>query len=229
MGYIYLLKSNKKDMLKIGKTANLEQRMKSFESCSRHLGIEDESFTYLRIIEVHKYDKLETLLHKKFKDKRVIGEWFNITTNDFDNMLKTVDLNEFAKEDIKEVVSLPCFIEDNYVKLDFLLNKTPLQYNMKASFELAKWIERINHIEHNGHLYIELSEVPFLVCTAMWFMVKDYHTRRFFDEFIFFPILDNLKLILTYSQILDLFRPEYEEDVEYYEEDIESINSWINR
>ena len=48
MGYVYLLKSNKKDTLKIGKTTNLEQRMKSFNSCSKHLGTEDEIFEFLK-------------------------------------------------------------------------------------------------------------------------------------------------------------------------------------
>lgn len=98
MSYVYLLRSNKKDTLKIGMTTDLDQRMKAFYTSSRHLGIEDEEFEFLHTVEVGNARKLESYLHNKFKDKRICGEWFDITKEEFINELESIDLNEFPKK-----------------------------------------------------------------------------------------------------------------------------------
>lgn len=209
MGYVYLLKSNKRDALKIGMTANLKQRMKSFKTCSRHLGIEDETFEFLRTIKVDKYSELETLLHKKFADKRVCGEWFNITEEEFVSMLESIDLSQFAKAKTTKVNKEVPFCIDNYILLHALFEKHI--YHLRFQACLAPWIEKADHKYYDNHLYVNIEEVPFIFYGAVWYMIKNYHTRKFFNEFILYPLLDRLHSVLTYSQIVDLFECDDEE------------------
>lgn len=212
MGYVYLLKSNKKDTLKIGMTTNLEQRLKSFKSSSKNLGIDDETFEFLHTVKVDKCYELENLLHKKFADKRVCGEWFNITKEEFIDMLESIDLNKFAKiETVKPEVP---FYMDNYILLSALF-KTNIICDFKFQSNLMPWIEKTDHKYYNNHLYVNIEEIPFIFYDAVWYMMKGYHTKRYFDEFILYPLLDNLHSVLTYSQITDLFS-----------EDLTDIENW---
>ena len=206
MGYVYLLKSNKKDTLKIGKTTNLEQRMKSFNSCSKHLGTEDEIFEFLHTIKVDKYSELETFLHKKFSDKRVCGEWFNITVEEFIHALESIDLSQFTETKTVNVNNEVPICIDNYILLSELFKKNAYNYNYDIRNKLAlnPWIERTDHKYYNDKLYINIEEIPFLV-DGIWYMIKNYHTKRYFNEFILYPLLDRLHSILTYSQIFNLF------------------------
>lgn len=233
MGYVYLLKSNKKDTLKIGKTANLEQRMKSFYTCSKHLGIEDETFEFIHTIKVDKYDKLETLLHKKFKDKRVCGEWFNITKEEFISMLESIDLKQFSEVKTSKVNNELPFYIDNYVSINELFKGNAFNYNYDIENKLAldPWIERTDYRYYGNKLYVNIEDIPFL-CDGIWYMVKRYYQRRYFREFTLYPILDKLHLVLTYYQILDLFLIEgnslCEDELELNEEILSEIESWRN-
>ena len=75
-GFIYLIKSN--NMYKIGKTKNIKTRIQSIKTSTPFL---------LEIVHTQKYinyHKIEKHLHTEFKDKRVSGEWFNLTENDIE-------------------------------------------------------------------------------------------------------------------------------------------------
>lgn len=75
LGYVYVLKSDS-GHYKIGKTANPEDRIKTF---GVKLPMEVE---YLVLIQSHNYHQLEARFHQQFKHKRVNGEWFNLSTAD---------------------------------------------------------------------------------------------------------------------------------------------------
>ena len=213
MGYVYLLRSNKKDALKIGTTINLEQRLKSFKSSSINLGIEDETFEFLHTVKVDKHYELENFLHKKFADKRVCGEWFNITAEEFVDLLESIDLKQFKKEKVKTNKAVPMCI-DNYVLLSALFTRGIYEGNLRFRANLELWMRAIDHKYYDNHLYVNIEEIPFLVDGAIWYMMKAYHTKRYFNEFIFYPLLDRLHSILTYSQIVELF---YDEDDKFYD------------
>ena len=214
MGYVYLLKSNKKDTLKIGMTTNLEQRMKSFKTCSRHLGIEDETFEFLYTVKVDKYAKLETLLHKKFADKRVCGEWFDITKEEFVDTLESIDLDQFKETKTIETNNKVPIIIDNYILVSALFKNNAYNYNHNVRDQLAldPWIEGIDHKYYNDSLYINIEEIPFLLYDGIWYMMKSYYQKRFFNEFVLYPILDILHLILNYSEIVNLFKCDVDEE-----------------
>lgn len=204
MGYVYLLRSNKKDTLKIGTTVDPAQRLKSFKSSSINLGIEDETFEFLHTVKVDKHYELENLLHKKFADKRVCGEWFNITAEEFMSMLESIDLSRFNKAKTKANKAIPIHI-DNYVLLSALFTRGIYEGNLRFRVNLERWMRAIDHKYYDNHLYVNIEEIPFLFESAVWGMTKTYHTKRYFNEFIFYPLLDRLHSILTYAQILELF------------------------
>lgn len=73
--YVYLLSSN--GNTKIGRTKNPKERKKSISKMS---GSAIDNFEYF---EVEKSSKVESYLHKKYKNYRVNGEWFLIDTKQY--------------------------------------------------------------------------------------------------------------------------------------------------
>ena len=223
MSYVYLLRSNKKDTLKIGMTTNLDQRMKAFYTSSRHLGIEDEEFEFLHTVEVGNARKLESYLHNKFKDKRICGEWFDITKEEFINELESIDLNEFPKKTFVMPINENPICINNYISINKLFkdNTYNYNYNIKNRTDLNAWIEKTDHEYYDNNVYVNIEDIPFL-CDGIWFMSKSYYQRKYFREFVLFPILNKLRSILTDSQIIDLFKCEDDEesitDIEIWKE-----------
>lgn len=84
---IYLVSSKIDNITyyKIGYTArDVETRIKEFKTgnCS--------DFEIVHIYEPMDFPvTIETSLHKHFYDKKINGEWFNLTSNDVDNFLET--------------------------------------------------------------------------------------------------------------------------------------------
>ena len=106
MGYVYLICDPETDKFKIGVTReNIKERMKKLQTGnSTELFI----FTYYEC----KYPfRLEKMLHNKFKEKKVLNEWFNLDKEDIFNFKKickqqdeVIDLllaNPFFSKDIR--------------------------------------------------------------------------------------------------------------------------------
>ena len=79
--YFILNKSN--NLIKIGCTNNIQKRFKQIKGQFRHLGL-DDNIELVKYIETDNYKQLEKELHKKYKDRRVNHEWFNISVDDID-------------------------------------------------------------------------------------------------------------------------------------------------
>lgn len=75
-GFVYLIRAG--DLCKIGMTISVESRLSSLQSSSS-LPIE-----LLHVIETTDMDTTETALHEKFQNKRVNGEWFNLSLEDIE-------------------------------------------------------------------------------------------------------------------------------------------------
>ena len=83
IGIIYIIFDG--SAFKIGVTQNINKRLKSLQtSCSKKLEI-------IFSKEVINYTKLELFLHDKYKDKRLSGEWFDLTTEDLNNITKIIN------------------------------------------------------------------------------------------------------------------------------------------
>jgi len=71
--YLYIIKTNEK--YKIGFTKNWNNRKKSYET---HL----PEYKIIYLIKILDAFNLEEYLHLLFKDKKVKGEWFNLSNED---------------------------------------------------------------------------------------------------------------------------------------------------
>tara|TARA_R110001606_G_scaffold397407_1_gene573766 strand:+ start:296 stop:886 length:591 start_codon:yes stop_codon:yes gene_type:complete len=73
-GYVYILKSGNK--IKIGRSKNVESRLKIIQAMSAH------EVELIGKFSSEDCCKLENDLHKAFADKRSHGEWFSISIKD---------------------------------------------------------------------------------------------------------------------------------------------------
>lgn len=78
-GVVYFLRADN-GLTKIGETKDLETRLKAI---SGSLLNETELLLYIESEDVR---KLEEMFHEQFKDKRVKGEWFDLSDSDIWNV-----------------------------------------------------------------------------------------------------------------------------------------------
>lgn len=71
-GYVYFLRSLENDKIKIGSTINVQKRLNSIKS---YVG----DILLIGIVESDMYKELEKYFHEIYKQKRVHGEWFEIS------------------------------------------------------------------------------------------------------------------------------------------------------
>lgn len=92
--YTYIAKCQ--NLYKIGKTNNVQKRLKTFQIGNPFIEI-------VRIIDGGHY---EARLHKIYKHKRVSGEWFNITENEvninIENIYKLVNITVVNNKEVRE-------------------------------------------------------------------------------------------------------------------------------
>ena len=85
MGYVYLICDMNNDSFKIGvtKKKDIEDRMKKLQTGN------STSLFISSYYETEYPFRLEKLLHTKFHDKREVGEWFSLNSNDVYNFKNT--------------------------------------------------------------------------------------------------------------------------------------------
>lgn len=86
-GYLYIIRNTNSGRCKIGFSNNPEKRLKSLQTGSDAL----LEIAY-KSPEICAPQEIEGVLHKEFADKRVIGEWFDLTVEDILPKLKAVPL-----------------------------------------------------------------------------------------------------------------------------------------
>ena len=90
LGYIYLLSSSVPNTYKIGKAIDVENRLKG------HLRNYPIEIRIEHTVWVHNRTKAETYLLKLFADKKLQGEWFQLTHDDVD-WIKSLDSKQLTK------------------------------------------------------------------------------------------------------------------------------------
>lgn len=87
-GDVYLIRSTKRDLYKIGKTKNSKQRTRAI--ITKEGGGE--------VVFIHEnipfYSKKELMFHEMFSDKRIIGEWFHLDNDDIEKFKKGINGNK---------------------------------------------------------------------------------------------------------------------------------------
>ncbi len=93
-GYVYFIKEHFSGKVKIGKTKHMNSRMEMF-------GVKlPFEWDVIKTVKSADYSLTETLLHRKYENKRVNGEWFDLTQSDIDDIM-----NEKFDEDVKQSIS----------------------------------------------------------------------------------------------------------------------------
>lgn len=97
-GFVYIA-SGGDSFYKIGRTINISNREKSLKTGNHLLRI----FAYTKTDNA---DKLEVLIHKLFKHKNVGGEWFELTKDDLDDIIRSFcfSIALSYKDDVVEFV-----------------------------------------------------------------------------------------------------------------------------
>ena len=99
MAYVYLIgEINNEGKYKIGSTRskNINKRLKQLQTGnSSQLFIKE-------YYETTKPFKLETMLHNKFKDHNVIGEWFELDEDDIISFKETCNKLQVIIDSLKE-------------------------------------------------------------------------------------------------------------------------------
>lgn len=109
LGYVYFLRGKTYPYIKIGKSKDLNTRVRTLET---NLG----KLTILGFIYCEDYDLLEKKLHSQFKEKRKHGEWFDLNSSEVRTIVKEND-GLFINRDnktiiINGIVEDPLFEED---------------------------------------------------------------------------------------------------------------------
>jgi len=91
-GFVYLIKIPSGEY-KIGRSNDVGRRMQDFSTSSPH------AFQLVHKIVADDMVEAERLLHKKFLEKSVKGEWFNLSSADLEYICEIVSFNsgEFIK------------------------------------------------------------------------------------------------------------------------------------
>jgi len=92
-GYVYFVEFG--NIYKIGNTTDLDKRMSE-------LLISNPFVQLYMTIELFGFELVEKMLHKAFLSKRIAGEWFNLTENDFEQIPKIIKERKFKIIEIKK-------------------------------------------------------------------------------------------------------------------------------
>ena len=90
---VYFIRNKYNGLIKIGKTNDLQRRINEIESCFNFLGLDTNELA-VEAISYCPYGmnngKVETYYHNLFKEKRKIGEWFDVS---YDELLDSLFVN----------------------------------------------------------------------------------------------------------------------------------------
>ncbi len=188
---VYLIKTNKR-LYKIGKTANLQQRLAAYHT---HLPI---VFRVVRQYMAANMDELEQALHIVFQHKRVKGEWFELHNDDLticDNIARNYAFEQLEQQ------------KKQYKKIEFSDN--PLLQVMEAN---AKYLSDYARIAEDIKMGMSTSEIVELnegavsktvIQTVRKILEYQTPNAEFMSQWIF--VVNDLEAGLTINQIIEKY------------------------
>jgi hypothetical protein len=135
-GVVYVIKSDTDGLVKIGKTTNAVKRFQSIESSTgRRI---EQSYSSP---ETERFSEIETELHRKFKERRTCGEWFEIS---FEEAKGALDTMLARKAEISAPATFKRDEKTPYIKsVAFSPNKTSVTVVFDGDKTLDDAIEKI--------------------------------------------------------------------------------------
>jgi hypothetical protein len=199
----YAFKKKGASIVKIGRTKNIEKRLRTLTSMS---GCElDVIFTYDGDIELY--------LHTKFAHLRKIGEWFDDASGEIESFLKS-ESNVTVFDEVKNLIQKIDFdaekamvaIDSKFFKDDFEPQSALLNGSVGGN------IARELYDKLPTHLYYEELVYGFLGCPALAFIFDDavYYVGPYFG--IKFNSLD--EYIEYHKECQQIFAVENNTDVD---------------
>jgi hypothetical protein len=118
-GCVYFLKHNGLNPVKIGYTQG-ENPLNRFASFQTYAPFGGELIGFIRSINAK---ELETKLHKKFTSKRLEGEWFDLTIEEVEEIIKLY--SSLADIELKNEFQIK-FIKEHFEDVKIIDNKKPI-------------------------------------------------------------------------------------------------------
>lgn len=152
-GHVYIIK-NSRNEFKIGSSINPNARIRSIETQ------QGESVDIICISEpLYDYIDKEHELHKKYKNKRKIGEYFDLNDNDLNNIIS--ELYAMSVDDIKKTITYSLYANDkeSFIKLylielgKVLSGEKSNLYIFKSTLEIATYIFEKNKDKEMSEIY----------------------------------------------------------------------------
>lgn len=116
-GGVYFIKNSYNNQIKIGCSNEVNKRFEAIKSEMYHLGLDFE-LTFLGAIYSDKYYIVENYLHNKYKSKRKIGEWFEISEEDVFHCINSFDetkIQSLVERESIETVEFDEITSNEYV------------------------------------------------------------------------------------------------------------------
>jgi len=95
---VYFVRNNQNNLVKIGCSTNIPNRIKSLDGCLKLMGDVQTELELIDYILCRDHIKLESDIHNELKDKQVVNEWFNITENDIELIKNKFDIIKYNYE-----------------------------------------------------------------------------------------------------------------------------------
>ncbi|AUR95914.1 hypothetical protein NVP1214O_65 [Vibrio phage 1.214.O._10N.222.54.F11] len=122
MAYVYVIKCDETHLCKIGRSRDVEARLKQIESSSGlkcHIAYVSQSLTNAPLVE--------SVSHNKCSGRKV-GEWFSCATNQAISCVKDAcrEVGEFGEEEFKSLNSYDMEYLAFWAAADSFINQNPL-------------------------------------------------------------------------------------------------------
>lgn len=162
---IYFIFNKENKQIKIGKSNNIENRLKQFKQQMKLLGYDPNSLELLYFIDCINYSKLETYLHTLFSNYRKIGEWFEIDENRIKAIIKTINAKEFNKENVSTEYN--CFNKEKSIK-EIADEYCDIGWFKEGSYGWChtKSRENIRNIINNDDIFVKFNKSIFKIINS---------------------------------------------------------------
>lgn len=188
-GGVYFIKNSYNNQVKIGCSNDVSKRFEVLKSEMYHLGF-DFTLTFLGAIYDEKYYMIENHLHNKYKDKRKIGEWFEISEQEAIDCIVNFDqdkINQLIENNSCTVIEFNEISSDEYMVIlgnkvykDGILNLAKCQLNLNEKGILYSIFELSNF---DNSLQIKMSEI------SSYISLTERNLRKYMKKFCDLGIL----------------------------------------
>jgi hypothetical protein len=129
IGHVYFIQNSVTGNIKIGRAKDIEKRLKALQSAS------DCPLRLLFSLDVHKMVTEERTIHERFKDYRIIGEWFRFEGELYDYVHELISNRIKSSQEWK--------IEQEFIRKELIHSNNKSKYKHVLSIS-KKFIQKHN-------------------------------------------------------------------------------------